>query len=264
MGPAFGRKKNKRKTQQRGYATDTKINTKERRRKHSDTIVEEQLTPKVRGTSHLQKKAFFSKVFTFIFTHNDTFLGWFSNKEHTKVAFKQNLHSTYYGNRNNSNNPMRERGFCVFFPSYFSSALSMWIYLVTRRKITEQVGILCAMTYKRFEKMVNVKTKYSQADASRGKKASKTRQYKKRKRSTMLRKGTSSANTNRVATVIAFGELKYFRSSSFFNVFSLGLAYFFLVVFCFSFHSFCHIKLSSWRNFFLWKTNEEEQNQWRK
>lgn len=66
--------------------------------------------------------------------------------------------------------------------------------------------------------MENVKRKDS--NQIREREASKTRQYKKRKRSTITKRKNSS-NRNRVAIVTAFCELKYFGSSSFFNVYSL-------------------------------------------
>lgn len=256
MGLAFGREKNKRKIQQRGYATNTKINTKERRRKTFGYDRRRATYAKSTRNKSFAKKAFFSKVFTFIFTHNDTFLGWFSNKEHTKVAFKQNLHSTYYGNRNNSNNPMRERGFCFFSCLLFIGTFNVNIF-GDETKNSRTSRNFVRHDVQKIRKNGECENEILASGRKQREKKHLRQDNIRNGNEAPLRKGTSSANTNRVATVIAFGELKYFRSSSFINVFSLGLAYFFLVVFCFSFHSFCHIKLSSWR-----KKNVFVENEW--
>lgn len=165
------------------------------------------------------KKSIFQKSF-----HIHFYTQWhisgagFSNKKkHTRAAFNQNQHSTYYGNRNNSNNPMRERGFCLFFLLLLFGMKCE--YLVDETKKNRQIrNSILYDVKKKIGRMENVKRKDS--NEIREREASKTRQYKERKRSTITKRKNSS-NRNRVAIVTAFCELKYFGSSSFFNVYSL-------------------------------------------
>lgn len=117
--------------QQIGYASkcERKLMERSNRMKSSEATYAKKYKEKVICE---EKKIFFTKkkVFSFIFTHKDTFFGLVFQYTYTPNAYQTVSQPestyTYYGNSNNSNNTERKRGFLQLLDVW-----SVYVYLVT-------------------------------------------------------------------------------------------------------------------------------------